>query len=476
MEQRATTPRTITVLGLLLLLSIGGVGEVSAQSLRPEAQDKLAPRLRTVATDASTESEWGRFLSPIERHSAIPSEYAVFLHARDAEALKNADLEATPAGGRLFTARLTPADLRRAARLEAVEHIAPGRQYAPLNDLVRATTGAHPLQTGTLGSSYTGDGTLACVIDTGLDWSHPDFRAADGSSSRIRALWDQTLAPQSSERSPASFDYGVEYTRQEIEEALDSGADDAVRTRDSSGHGTHVAATIAGNGAAQAHRAHRGLAPEAGLVAVKTTFTGPGVADGLRYCRSVADRADRPVVATLSLGALHGPHDGSAPLARAVDAFTGPGRSVVVAAGNSGDRPRHLTRSVPPSGEDSLTVQVPRYAPQEGPNNDVAFRVDAWFPDAARPTAVIPPDGARVSLAADTAAAVPTPNGTSTAVPRTATATSTCWSMTPRPLPRPPARGRSSWTTARPRPHRYTPGCPPPRRAAASRTATPSPR
>jgi len=412
MEQRATTPRTAALIGLLLLLSTGGAGEAYAQSLRPEAQNRLAPRLRAVATGTATGPELGRLLSPVERSSEAPPEYGVFLYARDAGALQDADLDATSVGGALFTARLTPAGLRRAARTEAVEYVAPGRRYAPLNDLVRAATGAHPLQAGTLGASYTGDGTLACVIDTGLDWSHPDFRGADASSSRVRALWDQTLTPQSAEHAPAPFGYGVEYTRRDLEAALASGDEDAVRTRDPNGHGTHVTATLAGNGTAQPSRAHRGLAPEAGIVAVKTDFSGPGVADGLRYCRSVADRADRPVVATLSLGALHGPHDGSAPLAQAVDAFTGPGRSVVAAAGNRGDRPHHLTRSLPAESEDSLTVQVPRYSPREGPNNDVAFRLDAWLPGAGRPTAVLTPDGARVSLSADTAAATSTVDGT----------------------------------------------------------------
>jgi subtilisin family serine protease len=398
------------LIGLLVLLGTGSMGEVRGQSLRPGAQDKLPPRLRVVATGSAAATQLAALVRPVERKGDAPR-YAVFLHARNAEALQSADLDATSVGGDLFTARLTPAGLRRAARMKAVESVEPGRRYAPLNDLVRAATGAHPLQTGTLGPSYTGDGTLACVIDTGIDWTHPDFRGPDASSTRIRALWDQTLAPGGAERPPAPFAYGVEYTRGEIENALASGAD-GVRTRDSSGHGTHVAATVAGSGAARTDRPHRGLAPEAGIVAVKTDFSGPGIADGLRYCRSVADRADRPVVATLSLGALHGPHDGSAPLARAVDAFTGPGRSVVAAAGNSGDRTRHLTRSLPASGADSLRVQVPRSSTREGLPTDGAFRLDVWLPRAGRPTAVTAPGGARIPLSPDTAAAVPTPEGT----------------------------------------------------------------
>ena len=38
-----------------------------------------------------------------------------------------------------------------------------------------------------------GKGILTAVIDSGIDYSHPDFRNTDGST-RIRALWDQSIA------------------------------------------------------------------------------------------------------------------------------------------------------------------------------------------------------------------------------------------------------------------------------------------
>jgi subtilisin family serine protease len=404
----------VALVGLLLLLGIGGTEGAKAQSLSPDARARLSPRLAAVATGALSDEQLGPLLSPVGpdgASDAAPARYGVFVHARTADALRSAAPPVRRVAKGLYTARLTPAGLRRVARAEAVEAVTPARTYTPLNDLVRAATGAHPLHEGTLGRSYTGDGVLACVIDTGIDWSHPDFRGPDGSS-RIRALWDQTLAPRSSERSPAGFGYGVAYSRGDIEQALASPSSGAVRSMDTHGHGTHVAATTAGTGAAEADGAHRGVAPEAEIVAVKTDRSGTGIADGLRYCRSVADRADRPVVASLSLGARGGPHDGSSPLARAVDAFTGPGRSVVVAAGNGGDATRHFSATLPAGGTDSLTVRVPRYAPADGPHNDVAFRLDAWIEGPGAPTALLTPDGDRLALAADTAAVVPTGDGT----------------------------------------------------------------
>lgn len=40
----------------------------------------------------------------------------------------------------------------------------------------------------------SGKGTLVGVIDSGIDYSHPDFRNSDGTT-RIRTLWDQTIPP-----------------------------------------------------------------------------------------------------------------------------------------------------------------------------------------------------------------------------------------------------------------------------------------
>jgi hypothetical protein len=252
------------------------------------------------------------------------------------------------------------------------------------------------------------------MIDTGIDWAHPDFRGTDDPTrSRVRALWDQTLSPTAGETSPAGFGYGVEYTRRDIEDEIDGTPARRVRSTDTNGHGTHLAGTVAGNGAASTGGTKRGMAPEADIVAVKTDFSGVGIADGLAYCGAVSEEANRPVVVTLGLGTMAGPHDGSSALARAIDDFVGPGRSVVVAAGNGGDTRRHVAKTLPAERADSLRVQVARYAPNAGAENDVAFHLDTWI-SGSRPgsMALVTPTGVTVPLAADTAAAVQTGDGT----------------------------------------------------------------
>ena len=75
------------------------------------------------------------------------------------------------------------------------------------------------------------------VIDSGIDYFHPDFRLADGST-RILYLWDQ--------------EQEAVYTREDINEALrEPDRQEALKrvpSRDVSGHGTAAASIAAGNG------------------------------------------------------------------------------------------------------------------------------------------------------------------------------------------------------------------------------------
>lgn len=112
-----------------------------------------------------------------------------------------------------------------------------------------------------------GKGVLIAVVDSGIDYAHPDFRNEDGTS-RILNLWDQTVtgAP------PAGYHIGTEYTREQINMALQAQTPqeryEIVPSRDLSGHGTHVAGIAAGNGRAGNGR-YTGCAPESELIIVK---------------------------------------------------------------------------------------------------------------------------------------------------------------------------------------------------------------
>ena len=110
--------------------------------------------------------------------------------------------------------------------------------------------------------SLSGRGTLVAVVDSGIDYTHPDFLQPDGST-RIACLWDQTT--------------NIVYNAADINDILSSDTaslHNIVYSLDPSGHGTHAAGIAAGNGAAS-QGIYRGIAYEASLLVVKLAPRSP---------------------------------------------------------------------------------------------------------------------------------------------------------------------------------------------------------
>ena len=134
----------------------------------------------------------------------------------------------------------------------------------------------------------TGAGVAIGIVDTGIDWSHPDFKNANGAT-RIDRYWDQI---SHGTRPPAGFPYGVEFTQRTIDLGLADGIDQV-------GHGTHVLGIAAGNGRGSFQPGgglpYAGVAPEATLIVVRSNFTEVGVVLGCRYIMARADALGIPV-------------------------------------------------------------------------------------------------------------------------------------------------------------------------------------
>lgn len=124
----------------------------------------------------------------------------------------------------------------RLADYEEIEFIEmPKRLFIEVNEGRRASC-INPLQTANY--NLFGDGVLVGIIDSGIDYAHPDFRNDDGTT-RIAVLWDQTIQGNP----PEGYDIGTLYTSEQINEALRLPMPqrmDIVSSTDLSGHGTHV--------------------------------------------------------------------------------------------------------------------------------------------------------------------------------------------------------------------------------------------
>lgn len=214
-------------------------------------------------------------------------------------------------------------------------------------------------------NALSGRGVLVAVIDSGIDFFLPDFRV--GEESRILYLWDQTLAPDEEKGwlPPEGFRVGVEFTREDINRALQTGsraeASALVPERDISGHGTGVAAIAASS---NADPLLRGVAPGSELIIVKLGTTEesgfPRTTELMRaiaYVLARAERENRPVAINLSFGNTYGPHDGSSLLERFLDNASEVGRtSICVGAGNEGSTGGHGAGNVKSPLEMELAV------------------------------------------------------------------------------------------------------------------------
>ena len=189
------------------------------------------------------------------------------------------------------------------------------------------------------GAGLSGAGTLVGIIDSGIDYAHPDFRNNDGTT-RIALLWDQTIPD------------GV-FTEEQINEALNAGSV-AERLRivpstDQSGHGTAVAGIAAGNGRASGGR-YRGVAYESKLMVVKLGNSvgrsfprTTNLMTAMDFLARSALERELPMAVNISFGNNYGAHDGSSLLEKYLDTIAGYWKlSIVTGMGNEGAARGHI--------------------------------------------------------------------------------------------------------------------------------------
>jgi serine protease AprX len=228
-----------------------------------------------------------------------------------------------------FAATLTKQQVQALGRRGDVTKVQEDGEVHAFNNSAQASFGVTKARSDAPGLDGDGDGNpasysardlVAAVIDSGIDAGHQDL---DGG--KVLAFQDFVNG--------RSAPY------------------------DDNGHGTHVAATLAGDGTARADRSYRGVAPAAALVGLKVLG-----ADGTGRLSSVTAALDWAVTnralygleaVNLSLGSDEC-SDGSDATSMAVNNAHAAGLVVTVAAGNSG--PGTCTIGSPGAAAGALTV------------------------------------------------------------------------------------------------------------------------
>lgn len=318
--------------------------------------EKIAPGLMVALEDYHRKGAAGlaahkKLLGVIvDEDSPKPARAVVFIRCEENANLEHlgvSQIRVNQAHGAIRTVFLPLTRLGELSDDAAVQRIIPSRYLQPFMDVA---PGKVHLPEFRLKTNLSGKGVIIGIVDSGIDPKHPAFK------DRILRIWDQTLPGPG----VLEGEYGAEFSGGLLQVS-----------RDTQGHGTHVAGIAAG-----ADSTYGGVAPAAELIIVKSSFQEAHIADGVRYIFRVASEMGRPAVVNLSLGGHGDPHDGSDPLSQIIDAESGPGRIVCCAAGNEGNDNIHAQIAVPQGGNRTILFHVP----PSGGEDAVRFSaLNGWY-------------------------------------------------------------------------------------------------
>ena len=217
--------------------------------------------------------------------------------------------------------------------------------------------------------NLSGEGTIVAIIDSGIDYLHPEFRDSSGYT-RISLINNQET--------------GLTYDRDEINEAIER--EERSLAFDANGHGTHVAGIAAGN---------TGVAGKAEIIVVKLGnnrfFNTARLMEAVDFCVDYAIKAGKPMAINLSFGNNHGSHDGTSLLETYLDYVSDVWKlSIVVGTGNEADKRIHASGRVDVS-ESVNELQVGRFEP--------SVNIQLWINSGDRYEIILEnPGGSRLIL------------------------------------------------------------------------------
>ena len=243
----------------------------------------------------------------------------------------------------------------------------------------KTTRGAKPVEKGTdIAKSgeadldwdrhnLTGKGAIVSVIDTGIDFRHPDFLNADGTT-RLLYLYDMSddsyartnhavgsEPPLTSGGKPL----GTLYTRAQLNAALKGTG--VVNSVDKVGHGTACTGIAAGGkpGSKDSLATGSDIIFVKGMVATEdgSEYFSSRTSEAADWVKRQARALSRPVVISMSFGSMFSAHDGSDADEKLIDEIAAPsekGVAVCISAGNDGSRSCHASSRFGPAKSNQL--------------------------------------------------------------------------------------------------------------------------
>ena len=235
----------------------------------------------------------------------------------------------------------------------------------------------------------TGSGIIIVIIDSGINYLHPDFIKQDNTT-KIISIWDQesTLKPP-----PEGYLFGSEFTRDEINEYISR--NDSSLSVDEVGTGTMAAGIATGLG--RVNPEYEGVARDAELVVIKLksykdkfskdkiNYEESDFLAAIKYALEISDRENKPMIINLTVGA----RSRSSIVVSMLDSFSElstSGKILVGGAGNEGNTDIHY------NGRIQMTDKNQDIIIQVGEQLNLDITLSPVGPDKIG-AAIISPDG-----------------------------------------------------------------------------------
>ena len=326
--------KPLLIAGLGLLLSVPAFAQDFVQGKKWDAGIQYEMQ-RARGFASITQDPTLLYVSTPMLAPSVPVEIPVIIRTTDAKAVADFitrdGYTANVITENTLTARVPALYVERVAEIDEVLTINRSVQSQLFMEKARKDTGVDKIHAGTgLDTPYTGKGVVLGVIDQGFEYLHIGFLEADGETPRAKWVWDRSKSMSTKPKSS-----------EEIRRGGDAGG---------GGHATHVTNIAAGSKIEENN--FYGVAPEAELIMVPSTFNHDEVLEDIKFIKEKAEEEGKPWVVNMSFGSQMGPHDGTSNYSQAAAALTKDGGAFLVAAmGNEGNDNLHSEWTFEEDGE-----------------------------------------------------------------------------------------------------------------------------